>query len=87
MTQSLTRRKLRHPYGLRIPSSDDRLNNGTKSGCLVIATKRVALTKQPLGICCLVKPQLSLGAAKPRQVKAGVLLGFYFMANPLGSGF
>ena len=36
-----------------------------------------------LGICCLIKPQFSPGAAKPRQVKTGVLLGFYFMATPL----
>jgi hypothetical protein len=38
-----------------------------------------------LGICCLIKSQFSLGAAKPRQVKTGILLGFYFMASPLVS--
>jgi hypothetical protein len=46
--------------------------------------KCATLTRQSffgglLGICCLIKPQFSPGAAKPRQVKTGVLPGFYFI--------
>jgi hypothetical protein len=47
--------------------------------------KRFFLVIASLGICCLLKSQVSLGAAKPRQAKPGILLGFYFMASPLGS--
>jgi hypothetical protein len=37
-----------------------------------------------LGICCLLKSQFQRGAASPRHAETGILLGFYFMASPLG---